>query len=276
MKNVIEYKNKKIIMPSSWNDFTPKQFRDICKLYYPVLANKDDEKQSEVFYLSKMLILKKLLRMNLATFMWLTDEKIACMLPVLDFMDDKIDLNKQLLPKFRINLKTFHGPEERLLNSDFNEFIEADTYFLNACKGEEDDLFKLAAVLYRPKSKLLRDKKKDINFNGDIREDYNDLRFRNRTNYFRKHLPDHVKWSIFLFYWGFRNTNVIVIENIFKKPDKAGKRVGDDLGWIDTLYEMSGDIFGNLENTGKTQWFNVLLQVSRQITKSKMRNQKKS
>lgn len=275
MKNIIEYKNKKVEMPSSWNDFKPKQFLKISKRYYPVLSNTDKEKQSDVFYLSKMLILKELLKMNWFTFMKLTDEQIASMLPCLDFMEDKIDLNKQLLPKFRIKLKTFYGPEAKLINSDFNEFIQADTYFLNASKGQSDEMYKLAAVLYRPKSKILSQKKKDINFNGDIREDYSTLMFKKRTEYFKQHLPEHVKWAIFFFYWGFRNTNVIVIENIFQKPNKAGKRVGDDLGWIDTLFEMSGDIFGDMKNTGKTQWYTVLVQVSRKIRDAKKRNPKK-
>ncbi len=55
---------------------------------------------------------------------------------------------------------------------------------------------------------------------------------------------------------------------MFEEPiveSEEVKKVGNQYGWAGTLLEISGDKFGDVKATKRTYWFEVFIELSRQM-----------
>lgn len=293
MANLVEYEGKKVSCPETWNELDREQFLTICENWPTTMMIKDEENLEKSYYRAKVIILRSLIRMKPALYAHVTVDQIVSMFWLMDFLKEAPDLDKQLLPSFSIGTKTYYGPEAKLKRSTFDEFINADTLFMAIANGQFHLLDKLVATLYRPKLSIFQidELKRKNEYNGDNRVPFNDETVADLAKYFKKRLPKKYKWAVFYFYWGFRNKNVIVFENLFKKIEKdqtKAKKEGNDYGWAGSLLELSGDKFGDFKDTARTNWFTIFVEMSRrsdirreqirkhQEAENKRRNQTKS
>lgn len=175
-----------------------------------------------------------------------TGEQLADMLKTLDFLTAEIKkedetvqriisswLTKQKLPWFRYRFKKYYGPETRLFNILFDEFLEADQHFLAFTRTHDDnDLNKLVATLYRPADK--RVKPGNINYTGDRRETFNDNLVEYRAKKLRR-VPVETKLIILFFYQGCREFLKVNFPAVFSESTgKKGRNYGP-LELVDAL-----------------------------------------
>lgn len=276
MKYTIRIEDKEVVIPMKWDDLSKNEYLFLCKTFGNLITtakNKTENFERE-YFAAKILMINKLAKIKFRTALKITASQYADMLPIVDFLDKKIDINKNHLPKIRVRCRTFYGPEVGLKFSSFLEFITADTYFINVQKSTDPlMMFKLIACLYRPKQSSISKKKRAGIWNGDMRQAFNDKMITQRAEFFQRHLSAETVQAIFYFYYGFRQKHVLHFKNLFEKPveeEDNVKRVGNNYGWAGTLLEISGTKFGNISETGKSIWLDVFIELSRQMDKSQL------
>jgi len=266
MSNHVKIDGKEVLVPITWDGLDKKQLLTIGKYWPLIYSQTDEEELSNAYYISKCFVLKSLLKVNGRTFAKLDLDQVAvAFYELMGFLNEAPDLNTQILPHFRLFGRKYIGPEAKLYSSSFNEMIVADTLYMKIAKGETNLLEELVATLYRPKMGLFEmdEAKKNKFWNGDKRKPFNEKRTKLLAKHFQKYLPVKYKWAIFYFYWGFRNTNVVVFENLFQEVKTNVKKTGNDYGWAGSLLELSGDKFGDFDKTSDTNWFTVFVEMSR-------------
>lgn len=274
------YNSKTIKFPTNWNDLTPKHYPLAAAYFKKYMgAKKGDVVVQTEKYKDQLGLIKEFTQMKMIDFMYITAAQFADIVPLLDFLetDKDVDLDKNLLPEFKIGRKTFYGPESGLRHSSFAEFMYADTYFMSYFQNfDEEYLWKLCAVLYRPGIK--NSERKSNTWNGDHRISFNENRTAEYENLFRKKLSKTNVFGVFLFYWGFRNVHLMRFEKIFPKPkektqpeESANPEVKPQVtipNWSSVLVELSGSKHGTLNETAKTNWFTILTDFQMQIEKA--------
>ncbi len=256
-------------MPMSWNDLSKKDYLYVCKLFGNLIsnsANPDEKNHVNDYYAAKVLLINRFCKFRFRTALIVTASQYADLLPITNFLDKKVNIDQQHLPKIRIGLRTFYGPQAGLTTSTFAEFIAADTYFVQmATKTDPLLKYKLIASLYRRKRSGVKKEKRNGTWNGDYRQSFNDNSIEQMALFFQKRINPVYAQAIVYFYWGFREKHVLRFENVFEPPKNTKLRVANNYGWVGTLLQLSGDKFGDIEKTGDTNWFTVLLELSRQL-----------
>lgn len=275
MQYTIQVDEKKVTLPTSWNELSKKEYLYCCTIFSELIKLEKEERTPDFakqYYAAKILMINKLAKISFRQSLKVTAAQYADLLPVVDFLDKKVNIDQNHLPKICVFGRLFYGPESGLKYSSFLEFISADSYFINLSKSKDPlTIYKLIACLYRPKQKQIRKKIKDGTFNGDMRQAFNVKMINRRANWFAKHMNQTTAQAILYFYWGFRELHVLRFKNLFDKPETDGdvKMVGNNYGWAGTLLEISGDKFGNVDQTGESNWLDVFIELSRQMDKSK-------
>lgn len=174
------------------------------------------------------------------------------------------DLKTNPLPELRLKGLRLIGPTGMLDKSSIEEMVHADTAFIQASNSKDPEkLYLLAAILYRPIRWDLKKFKKSVDWNGDIREPFNNEKCKQRAENF-KNMPFYCIVGVFLYYWAFRENKLMKFKRIFKPS--SGTKTGTDRGWAGTLLEMSHlPVFGNIDETNKQNWFTVLFEMDRQM-----------
>lgn len=276
MANLVEYEGKKVQCPETWNELNKKQLITIAEHWPKTMLIKEEKELEKAYYRAKVIILRVLIEMKPHIYAKLTLDQVASMLPLMDFLNQPPDLDKQLIPYFTIRGKKYIGPEAGLKKSNFDEFIKADTIFMKITKGDFSLIDQMVATLYRPKLGLFQidELKRQNKYIGDKRVPYNDQVISDLAEFYKDNLADRYKWAVFYFYWGFRNKHVIVFENLFEKKNPETKETGNNYGWGGTLLELSGEKFGPLTETSKTNWFTIFVEMSRRSDLAMKQKQK--
>jgi hypothetical protein len=200
-------------VPQKWNDLSDWQLRMIGHFLF--LNHKDETDKSlfrHVFLF--ILFLPKPSFWNL----W----KLAVLLFKFSFKElehytDFIFDKKQLLTRFPRHIKVgrfpfrkkLYGPADRLANVTISEFSYADTFYDKWIRdGETDELHRLTAILYRPKSKTPNQE--------DLRTKFSSLTLGNNSKT-TDHIPLHIKYMIAHCYQGCREIIVNRHPNVFPK-----------------------------------------------------------
>lgn len=163
------------------------------------------------------------------------------------------------LPWYRFAPK-LHGPSDGLKNISIWEFALAERALIDYFNTEETEhLDNLLAILYRPASiqKLIR---RWFHHVPDVRQTFNDQTFSNRIP-LMKRIPLETKVAVSLF--------VNSVRLSFKDPERfphiyndVQKRAhGKELSWADVIMEMSGEVPGNEENTGRVNLYTFLYRL---------------
>lgn len=274
MSYTVVYKKKSRVLPEAWNDLSKKEFFFCVDAIHALVESRkklSDEDYVAFYYATRVKMVNKLIGFSFRETLVITAAQYADLLPVVDFLEKEIDINQNHLSYFGLGLRRYYGPEVGLRTSTFLEFITVDTYFVNYFKNHDVKLlYKLVACLYRPKQKGIRRKTKNGEWNGDFRQDFNAKLITARAAYFEKHLSLSKAHAILYFYHGFRNVHVLKFKNLFNQEEEVDvKRVGNNYGWAGTLLEISGDKFGNIAETGNSNWMDVFIELSRQMDKAK-------
>lgn len=260
--------------PSNWDELSSRQFLAIVKNMGALLF------QSEVtesdLYAQKIITVQQVLGAPAWLFKKLNSDQLFDLAKLLDFVK-VVDLNKQLLPKVIVKTgafssKTFIGPDAGLDTSSFDEFIMADTYFVNiSSKKNMDFAYNLFAMLYRPIREDLKEFKASDKWDGDERESFNSTKCLERVDFFKKHLPYEYILATVYFYWGFREKHLLGYTTLFPKRNPEEKQSKNNYGWAATRLELSGHKFGNYQETGKENWRNIIFDMHREEEKRQKR-----
>lgn len=195
-------------IPQKWNDLTDWQLRRIGKLMHK------RERVSHRFFISMLVSI--LLMPKRSVFGYVKSVILFWNVPLFELEAYcSFIFNEKLTrypAEFKIGKKKFIGPAARLANSSIDELSYADTFFFNwANENNEQDLHRLAAVLYReedPNASL-----------EDKRAPFNKLLLPNNAEFTDKiSVPD--KLIIALAYQGCRELFAERHPVIFPKPPK--------------------------------------------------------
>ena len=263
-------------LPSSWNDLNEEQFKRVCFVRAQHIHNENQQAVNA----SRMVLFHILSGLKTYIIEEITAIQWADILPHMNFIFDTPTLDHNPLPKVYVaGLGDLYGPEGMLDYSSFDEMISADKQFttINTTEDEEQryTLFaKLFFILYRPEHEHLAEFRKDPKrWNGDIREHFNSEIINERVKLYRGNVEFYKLVAAFIYYWSFRSNKLVAgFPNYFKEPDGDNEdRTGNDYGWADPLFEMSGDKFGTFEQTANQHWYTIMAEISRQIDKANAR-----
>lgn len=268
----LKIENKEYLVPSNWGELSKKQFR-IISICFGRYNTYSETEQDEMIHSLKILVLKVLIGIKWSDLFKLTFEQVDSIMHLSDFLYQEPDINTFHLRKFRIWFTVYHGPLDRLRFSSFAEFMKADTSFSRLSKDEMNP-YKMIAAMYRPKKKFLFIRKMLPSYNGDPRQNFNERILDRRAKRFKKRLKKDKLYQIIYSYWGFRNRNVVVFHNLFKKHEENVERSGADYGWAGTALELSGDKFGDLKSTVSQDWSTIFVEMSRQVDEEQKRQMK--
>lgn len=221
-------------LPQAWDDVPAAIFPNLASLYLATESKMDKyDKTVRVFIL--------LTADHWPVIKQLTDEELFGLLPLVNWVFDKLDLKKNLQPAIKIGEQEFIGPMDGMSNLRFGEWCVADTYLQAYAETEEIQfLHKLAAVLYRPAGNGPGATPGSPEYRGDRREKFNDQLVDDRAKLMAKlHLP--ILQGIFVFFSSCRKLITSQYPKVFPEPKEGEQPGSSNEGWIDTYDDLRGD-----------------------------------
>lgn len=257
----VKINSKKYYLKTSFSELTDKEFLKIAfirsKKMKEIKVSEYESLRITAFFILSNVPLKHIKE--------ITASQFVDILPFVDFIfEDRSDLEKNPIKFIKKGLfgKKYYGPKGMLENCSIYELCEADTAFIEACNDEiNDSIYKLAAILYRPKRKDLVEFAQSPNWNGDIREPYNQEQAIQRINDMKR-IPFHKIIAIFIYYSIFRYNSLVSAPGFSKIFEGDPKVSGLNLGWLNTLFSVSNGKFGNFEETKVQAWDLVLISIA--------------
>ncbi len=174
-------------------------------------------------------------------------------------------LLKNPVPRIRFPwwrfIRPLAGPADGLKNLTIWEFALAERMLENYVTSDEENyLDELIAILYRPMS-LIRQVFKWFTWIPDIRVAFNDQTYKNRLPVITKCTNLEQKVAIAMFFHSVRDS--------FREPDRfphiynstQKKKRGKSLSWADVIMEMSGEVPGNEDKTGRVNLYTFLYRL---------------
>lgn len=255
-------------MFSSYKEMDSKTFLKIAAIRSQFLF---ENSQPEGFYSLKIQAFTVLSDIPYRKIVLINSYEWADLLPHVEFVfTSSPDLDKNPLPKLKIgflNRKPLHGPVGLLSNLSIFEFCEADTAFMDAGNSQRlDKIYLLAAILYRPIRRDLKEFQASKEWNGDVREEYNQQKAFTRSTLFRK-VPLYKLVAIFLYYWSCRQQELLNdpgLAILFKEKDIKIESL--NIGWLGTMLSVANKEFGPLDKTQATNWKLVLYSIAKNMT----------
>jgi hypothetical protein len=245
-------------VPATWNELPRPQLLRMMGVLY-----RRHETELEL----RFHVLAILLQVPLATVVALfTPVQLVQLKWLTNFVLADLTLTAQQLPWLRRPRTWFHplparwwGPRERFRNLRFLEFMFADSYFVAYAQdpGKGQWLDHLVAVLYRPQRRPYRPTAAD--YAGDRRQDFNPVHVAARAAQVAG-LPDVEKLAVLTWYRGCRQQLERDFPRVFT-PANEGKAAAAPDGWAHVAREMSGGIFGPLEQTERQLVRDVLARM---------------
>lgn len=195
---------------------------------------------------------------SLRKLMRLPVEEVAYMSRIVDwvFPLDKVNLTTNFFKNKRVGFVKLIGPADKLANLTLAEFSFADRHFSNYMKTQDvNELNKLCAVLWRVPGKQLD--VDDAGFKNDARISFNSYAINKNSLRF-KFTSIRFKLFVLLYFWGCRNEFVKNYSHVFS-GEHENKINALDLGWVNVMFELAGDKFGNLNETSEQALTTILL-----------------
>ena len=216
---------------------------------------------------------------------FLSTEQITGMVSTLDFLfreqhitgdfnaqvlDSTLSVN--LLPTFKHRFTRFYGPADKLFNITFKEFIVAETLFRNYSQSQDDSfLSKLIATLYRPKTKNADTL--SFEFNGDVREPFNDHIIEARGKRMDSLNPSY-RFAIALYYQGCRKFLHTQFSNVFSGSSSSGS--SNHRGYLDLVNSLTNNDVTKTEEVRNSMLFDVLVHLENVLKEQKQAKSKQN
>ena len=177
-----------------------------------------------------------------ATVKLLDAEHLYDLLSLIDWVFNRLDLQKNILPSLQIAGLDFFGPADGLRNLRFAEWCAAETFMMNYI--ESDDIYQLqqlAATLYRPAGEGLEFDPQHVTWRGDRREKFNDNLLASRTQLMAEWLAEPVVLKgIYLFYQSCRKAIIngypVTFPDSLAEPSYKNRN-----GWLDIYDDLRSD-----------------------------------
>ncbi|MFB9055079.1 hypothetical protein ACFFVB_18505 [Formosa undariae] len=168
---------------------------------------------------------------------------------------------------------TFYGPSDAFKNVTEGEYSDALNFFMEFNKTKEPELlYFLMAVFYRKKRAFHWLKKRLPNYNGDVRERYNEHKIEDRVKEI-KLLPDGYAYGFYLLFASFHeyltnseitlNGEQIRIGMLFDEPTEKQISSGmPGIGLKSIEYQISeSGVFGSNTEVRETNLWEILIRL---------------
>jgi hypothetical protein len=270
-------------IPSELAECTRQEYLDMCDLLFRWIITDITYEELRVHAVYKLMNMKPknefLLREQ-------EDNKFGNIHLLSELIDDFFEINQENqktikqnyihnpIPFFRPRLKTYYGPTDQFANIKFGEYCDALRLFhqFNAT-GDVQLLFEIAAILYRPKKAFHFFKKRQNNYDGDVRIKYNAATVEERAKAFR-YMPMGFIYGFYLFFASFQKTiSTAEIDwagkkidlSILFQSDRSDDDVDvghDDIGMDAIMFSMAeSGVFGTQTELQNTSVMMVLIRM---------------
>lgn len=239
------HKNKTIVIPSSWNELSKRQFIKLVQLLHSGM-------QADEWLLDKAL--KILCRKKLYSFLRIPPDIRSRCYDHMEWIAGDEKPTEQLIPVY----KNYYGPASGLENITLEEFHFAEiAYHRLVNEQEESAMNELIAILYRP----ALSKKKNIQ--GDMRQPFEFYAVQDRIRHIKK-WSLQVRRCIIIWYDGCRKDLEACYPEVFTGEKASSK------DYFDGMYNMIRSIaekktYGDFQ---KVEKMNIHLAL-RELTESK-------
>lgn len=254
--------------PKSWDELTPRQFRKTCN----IIASNNDLGVVRVKLLMHLLKLKigwRKPKPETSHIFNLPTAELHTLLhnkDILGWLYSGNGPSKMLIKKFRHNGRVYYAPPSRLTNVCTVELIGAFQCFKEFSRTKDQQyLDKLISLLYRPKEKWRLFASFSKRFNKDKREPLNQVLWEEREKTF-KNLNHGIRIAVLNQFNGHWKIFESKYKYIFVKSKKTDEGTG---GLMNLLFDVSGKIFGNMEQTKMAPADEVFKYVDMQIKVNK-------
>lgn len=257
-------------LANSWDELSKEQVLRLCRVL--MRGGKTMEKHVLMVLMDvKRGIFKDGLRLKFLKGYpeWFIDY-LSVNEEVTGWVHDSAALSNYYFDKLRVNGRTWYGPPGDMLTISVAEFVECHSYYtayVEKCKAEKDatDLLdRMIATLYRPGRFFYGFEKMFSGFKIDRRAMSNEYRMEKRVRAIAKLRPE-LKMALLVQYAG----TMEVFSKNFEYAFAAGGDSADGGNWIKLLMAMSGDIFGNYEETKLVDVYTFFMKVDDNIKQSK-------
>lgn len=260
----LKFGDKEYFLKTSFTEFTEKELKIVC--YYRSMNISQHEDNQIQFNAVRIALFTVLSNVPRSLINRVTSHQWVDILPYVNYIFKVPDFKTNPFPKLRIGLRSYVGPIGMLDKCSIEEMSQADTAFIASSNGkEEDKMYLLVALLYRPVRTDLEEFKASKNWNGDVREPFNAEKCKARVQRFKK-LPKYMVVAVFLYYYSFRENRLMKFTRVFKKATENKPDTGTNRGWAGTLLEMAHlPVFGKLDEIILQNWFTVVYEMDRQL-----------
>lgn len=232
-------------VPASWNELTEEQLLHVCRLLY--VDNGD-------VYRFRIAAIRYLLRLSWLETLMIRDY-IVDLFPYVAFLEAENTLTDNKLLTIRAGGITFYGPIGGFETLTAEEWTEADQAFMDFSASKElTDLDRLLAILYRERTKGMHPK--NPNWKKDFRKPFVEEQVELRQRILSTVSQAH-KFAVLTWYAGCRRE----WESVFYRVFKEGKADVESFGWQETIQKISGDTFGSLRETERTNMYKLMLHM---------------
>ncbi|WP_374949632.1 hypothetical protein [Mucilaginibacter sp.] len=205
------------------------------------------------------------------------DDDMRRQLHYVDWVFNKLDLTKNLLPEITIGKETFIGPSDGMDNLRFAEWCAAASYLAAYTESEDiADLQKLVATIYRPAGIGPDYVPGSPTFRGDRRQKFNDTLIDSRALLIAK-LNKPVIQGIYVWFRSCLKQITLQYESLFpeqlENDNTSVEQSGD--GWLGVYDDLRGDPkFGGAEKLEEEYLNMVFFSLARNNEKMKALKEK--
>jgi len=281
--NTITFGKKSFQIPGNWNELTSAQLILLAQAF-GTSAELEEIKIKLLFYFTGIRVLrKKSITVDNQPCYWLKYKNKSFIVPAyslsfvtkpfISFFKQENEafiinplLTRQLLPEIKISFrKQIYGPSDGLSNLTFAEFIHAETAYAQYLKtNDEKQIDRLIAILYRPAGKI---KPGDKNWNGDIREPFNDYLIDEYAGALLKINPT-LKRAIRWYYEGCKVHISQLFPFVFKKGQGSGQQSDTFRNFISIVDELAGNNPAEHDRIMHVQLYTALNSLNQRIEKT--------
>ncbi len=267
----ISYKKKIKYIPQSWDKLSTQQFLKVFEIFNSKIILEEQ----------RIYHIKNLIGMKWKHFKLLTEDQLLDLIPITDFLyDDKeIHLKSNPLQKFTINhIRNYYGVDAELENMTISDYALLDMCIHEYIESKEIRyLYRLAAILYRPKTIRRKLKNAIAEKPIDTRCIINENRLNKRTQYFIDHLPQHLIDAIKFVYLSIQNSLKRDFPYVYKKANDnlSEAEIQNDYGWAAVIIDMAGPKFGTIQQTSIQPLTDIMVVLNRELELEEIRESKR-
>lgn len=260
----------KINMPSELAECNPREYMEMAELFFKYQFMDMPLEEMKVQAIYKLLNLKPVNKKAL-DFDPAEEHKLSNIALLSDLIDSFFDTNEEgqivikqnythnPIPSFRPVMTNYIGPSDSFMNVSWGEYVDAlRAFYQFHASGDVEQLYVIAAILYRPEIKNPSNKTKDK------RQPYISSEVEYQISIFKKTMPFGFIYGVFLFFasfklyistasipWGGKEIDLSIV---FDTSSSQESETIPGLGLDSLTFAVAESaVFGNYANTRNTR-----------------------